>query len=110
MTMKKTVCGVTLRKTFGRNHHNWVANFNGYMVRFTPFLGRYNNKVNGWSAIQVLCSHLEPEDKIYSRGPSLSSVVSEVKELADIKRDEAIEKYKAETGYGEGYRMPPDVA
>lgn len=95
---KKTVDGITLKKTFGKNHHNWVANFNGYMVRFSPFLGRYNNKVNGWEAIQVLCSHLEPSEKLYARGPSLISVVREIKEKAIVMKDAAIDQHNRENG------------
>jgi len=95
---KKTIDGITLKKTFGKNHYNWVANFNGYMVKFSPFLGRYNNKVNGWEAVQVLCSHLEPSEKLYSRGPSLTSVVREIKELAEVRKDKAIDDYNAVSG------------
>ena len=94
----KTIQGITLKKTFGINHHNWVANFNGYMVRFSPFLGRHNKKVNGWEAVQVLCSHLEPKDKLYARGTSLVSVVKEMQELAQARKDKAIDDYNATSG------------
>jgi hypothetical protein len=95
----KTVLGITLKKTFGKNHYNWVANFNGYMVKFVPYLGRYNNKVNGWSAHQVLCSHLEPEERIYSSGPTLISVVKEVIQEAQKRKDKAIDDYNATNGH-----------
>ena len=98
MTMKKTVCGITLKKTFGKNHHNWVANFNGYMVRFTPYLGRYNNKVNGWQANQILCSHLEPGERLHCTGPTLTSIVKEVIAETDKMKDAAIDKYNATSG------------
>jgi hypothetical protein len=46
---RKTVGGISLRKIIGRNHHGWACSVAGYLVTFTPYLGRYNNKVNGWS-------------------------------------------------------------
>ena len=98
MSYQKTVSGIILKKTFGKNHYNWVANFNGYMVKFIPYLGRYNGKVNGWKAIQVLCNHLEPAEKIFSRGPSLTSVVNDVKQQADIMKDAAIKEHNAIVG------------
>ncbi len=48
MTMRKTVAGIKLNKTIDKNHHRWVAKLAGYTVIFTPTLGRYNSKVNGW--------------------------------------------------------------
>lgn len=48
MAMRKTVEGIELRKTFGRNHYRWVASINDLTIIFTPTLGRYNEKVNGW--------------------------------------------------------------
>ncbi len=44
----KTVAGIKLRKTIGRNHYRWTAKLAGLLVIFTPTLGRYNGKVNGW--------------------------------------------------------------
>jgi hypothetical protein len=44
----KKVAGIQLRKTIGRNHYRWAASIAGLSVIFTPTLGRYNNRVNGW--------------------------------------------------------------
>jgi hypothetical protein len=46
--LRKVVAGITLQKTIGRNHYRWVAKLAGIVVIFTPTLGRYNGKVNGW--------------------------------------------------------------
>ena len=44
----KTVAGIKLRKTIGRNHYRWATSLARFAIIFTPMLGRYNGKVNGW--------------------------------------------------------------
>jgi len=56
----RQVGDVTLRKTFGRNYHRWVGRLSDFAVIFTPTLGRYNGKVNGWkwsTQVPTICGH-----------------------------------------------------
>lgn len=60
MANTRHVGDVKLRKTFGRNHHRWVARLSDFAVIFTPTLGRYNGKVNGWkwsTQMPAICDH-----------------------------------------------------
>jgi len=76
----REVAGVTLTKTFGRNHHRWVARLSDFVVIFTPTLGRFNGKVNGWkfaTRSPVVCGHFANGRDKYLGG-SCSSLTNAV--------------------------------
>ena len=69
--MKHNVEGVELRKTFGVGSHRCVATLSDIVVIFTPTLGRYNNKVNGWkwkTRDPVVCGWDEYDHSVYIGG------------------------------------------
>lgn len=50
MSYRRKFAGIELRKTIGVNHHRWVTELARQPVKFTPYLGRYNNKPFRWYA------------------------------------------------------------